>query len=46
MRSRIRDMRGADEFVGIIVEREQRILDRIYAGDDQPFEPDDERTAT
>ncbi len=41
-----RDMRGADEFVGIIVEREQRILDRIYAGDDQPFEPDDERTAT
>ncbi|MFO1379739.1 MAG: hypothetical protein U1F63_05160 [Chitinivorax sp.] len=39
-------MRGADEFVAIIVEREQRILQRIYAGDPQPFAPEEDRTVS
>ena len=34
-------MRGADEFVAIIVERGQHISQRIYAGDLQPFAPEE-----
>lgn len=41
-----KDMRGADEFVAIIVERERRILDRIYAGEPSPFELEEDRTVT
>lgn len=33
-------MQGADEFIGTIVRRETRILDRIYASHPQPFAPD------
>ena len=41
-----RGMRGADNLSVLSSSASNRILDRIYAGDDQPFEPDDERTAT
>lgn len=41
-----REMRGADEFVAIIVGRERRILDRIYAGDPFPFELEEDRTVS
>ena len=34
-------MRGADEFLTTILGRERRILDRIYAGADDPFSIDD-----
>lgn len=39
-------MRGADEFVAIIVERESRILQQIYSGRPNPFDLDSEPTLT
>lgn len=39
-------MRGADEFVAIIVERESRILQQIYSGRANPFDLDSEPTLT
>ncbi|MCG6873728.1 MAG: hypothetical protein LJE97_01430 [Betaproteobacteria bacterium] len=36
-----RGMRGATEFLGIIDRRERRILDRLFAGDPDPFRAED-----
>ncbi len=33
-----KQMGGADEFLGIVAERERRILDQIFAGDPHPFD--------
>lgn len=35
--SAFKHMKGADEFLGTVQSRETRILDRIFAGDPQPF---------
>jgi hypothetical protein len=36
-----RGMRGATEFLGVIDRRERRILDRLFAGDPDPFRAED-----
>jgi len=35
-----RQMRGVDEFLGIIVRRETAFMDRLFAGTDKPFSAD------